>query len=118
MFYFTLFRFVSFRFVSVKMTISRNIKFREIKKLVSLPFSENFVKRNFAGNPALTLQTFLISELLLCFNFVLFFHFFTFLILLFILFTLRCLLNYFLFLLFCTEVNCYVEQYTCSFLFI
>jgi hypothetical protein len=58
---FRLFRFVSLRFVSLifaKMTFSRNTKFREntlyfreITKLVSLPFRENFAKRNSVKNP-------------------------------------------------------------------
>jgi hypothetical protein len=56
-----LIRFVSLRFVSLifaKMTFSRNTKFREnflffreITKLVSLPFRENFAKRNSVKNP-------------------------------------------------------------------
>ncbi len=59
---FRLFRFVSLRFVSLifaKMTFSRNTKFREnalyfceITKLVSLPFRENFAKRNSVKNPS------------------------------------------------------------------
>jgi hypothetical protein len=58
---FRLFRFISLRFVSLifaKMTFSRNTKFREnalyfleITKLVSLPFRENFAKRNSVKNP-------------------------------------------------------------------
>jgi hypothetical protein len=60
---------ISFRVISigyilfhfVKMTVSRNMKFRKIgflfikiRKLVSLPFRKNFAKRNFAGNPTCT----------------------------------------------------------------
>jgi hypothetical protein len=58
---FTELRFVSLHFVSLifaKMTFSRNTKFREnalyfreITKLVSLPFRENFAKRNSVKNP-------------------------------------------------------------------
>jgi hypothetical protein len=58
---FRLFRFVSLPFVSLifaKITFSRNTKFsenalyfREITKLVSLPFRENFAKRNSVKNP-------------------------------------------------------------------
>ncbi len=58
---FHLFRFFSLCFVSLifaKMTFSRNTKFREnalyfreITKFVSLPFRENFAKRNSVKNP-------------------------------------------------------------------
>jgi hypothetical protein len=58
---FVLFCFASFRFAYfAKMTFSRNTKFREnalyfreITKLVSLPFRENFAKRYSVKNPKL-----------------------------------------------------------------
>ncbi len=69
---FRLFRFVSLRFISLifaKMTFSKNTKFREnalyfreITKLVSLPFLENFAKRNSVKNPTASVTLFVLQK--------------------------------------------------------